>query len=251
MIKLYDYYKRNISDDNYYFFNFNNAIEEYFIFNNDYAVYDEKEAISRFKVLLYPANSYSESDCIEFILISFFLNNNGYYIELFPNFLERPTNVNKFSLDIRNYILAKDGRTNGTVTWAERKMTTNSMKFLKKENSIINISDNLNELFKTISNRNADYMSMSNDEKLAEINNVIENLLKEKDKWNSIDYQIEAFDFIKEEDVIKFRKLVHCFRHGSEDAVEERKEFTDRQKLFLINYGTTLCELIYSNIKKK
>jgi len=85
---------------------------------------------------------------------------------------------------------------------------------------------------------------MTNNEKLAEINNVIENILKVKDKWGTIDYQSETFGFLSDDVIIKYRNLIHCFRHGAEKAIEERNNFTEQQKEFLINYGMTICDVI-------
>lgn len=194
MICIYDYYSKNIEQNSFYYFTFNNDIESYFIFNDDYKYFDEKELINRFRVLTYPANDYSEDENMEFILICFYLNNQGYYIEQFPNFLERPTNVGSFSLEMREYILSQ-GNSNGVVPWVERRFLSNSLVFVKNDIPNISITEDLNELFKKISNRNADFIIMTNNEKLEEINNVIENILKINDKWKEIDYSTESFDF--------------------------------------------------------
>lgn len=250
MICIYDYYSKNIKEDSFYYFTFNNDIESYFIFNDDYKYFDEKELINRFRLLTYPANDYSEDENMEFILICFYLNNQGYYIEQFPNFLERPTNVGSFSLEMREYILSQ-GNSNGVVPWAERRLLSNSLIFSRNDIPNISITEDLNELFKKISNRNADFIAMTNNEKLGEINNVIENILKINEKWEDIDYQTESFDFLSNDIVMQYRKLIHCFRHGAENSIEERNNFTDQQKDFLINYGITICELVLNVIKNK
>lgn len=250
MINTYEYYQKNINQNSFYYFTFNNDIETYFVFNEDFKYYDEKELINRFKVLTYPSNDYPEPVNMEFIMICFYLNNENYYIEQFPNFLERPTNVVDFSLEIREYILAQ-GNSPGEVAWATRRNVANNLKFSKKDNTNIKVSDNLNQLFKKISNRNADFILMSEDEKLEEINNVIENILKINNKWADIDYKNESFDFISNDSVIKYRKLIHCFRHGSEDSIKEREKISKNQKEFLINYGITICELLLNAIRNK
>lgn len=183
MINLYEYYSKNIIDESYYHYTFNVEIETYFAFNDDLKYFDEEELKTRFKELTYPVNKYIETKCIEFIMICFYLNNNGYYIDLFPNFLERPTSVDGFSISIREYIRAQDCTYSGTVTCAGRRGLANSLKFLKKENSLITVSEDLNNVFKKISNRNTEYVNMNSNEKLSEINNVIENILKVNNKW--------------------------------------------------------------------
>lgn len=250
MICIYDYYRKNIKEDSFYYFTFNSDIESYFIFNDDYKYFDEKQLINRFRLLTYPKTDYSENENMEFILICFYLNNQGYYIEQFPNFLERPTNVESFSLEMREYILSYENN-NGVVSWAKRRLLSNSLIFNRNDISNISITEDLNELFKKISNRNADFIAMTNNEKLGEINNVIENILKINDKWKDIDYQIETFGFLSNDIVMQYRKLIHCFRHGTENSIEERNTFTDQQKDFLINYGITICELVLNVIKNK
>lgn len=249
MIGIYDYYTKYIKENSFYHYTFHNDIELYFTFNEEFKYFNEEAIISRFRILTYPSNDYSESESIEFIMLCFYLHNEGYYIDLFPNFLNRPTNVRDFSLEIREYILEQGASHGGTVTWATRRNVSNSIKFLKQDITLVKVSEDLNKLFKKISNRNADFLAMSSDEKLAEINNVIENILKVKDKWKIIDYQSETLGFLSDSIIIEYRNLVHCFRHGAEKAIEERNSFTDKQKEFLINYGTTICEVIFNSIK--
>ncbi|MEG1149900.1 MAG: hypothetical protein RSE17_01260 [Bacilli bacterium] len=251
MINLYEYYSKNIIDESYYHYTFNVEIETYFAFNDDLKYFDEEELKTRFKELTYPVNKYIETKCIEFIMICFYLNNNGYYIDLFPNFLERPTSVDGFSISIREYIRAQDCTYSGTVTCAGRRGLANSLKFLKKENSLITVSEDLNNVFKKISNRNTEYVNMNSNEKLSEINNVIENILKVNNKWETIDYKTKTFDFLSDTTITKYRNITNCFRHGSGNSIEEKNSFTEEQKKFLINYGTTICEVIYDSINSK
>ena len=41
-------------------------------------------------------------------------------------------------------------------------------------------------------------------------------------------------------------KFVRIFRHSSNNALEERKQFSDEEKEFIIDYGITSIKLIYS-----
>lgn len=93
---------------------------------------------------------------------------------------------------------------------------------------------------------------MSNDEKLMEICNAIENLLKisnVNNGWLELDYQNLTFGILSDKDVTTYRKLIQCFRHSSEEAILERKSFSEEQKKFLINYGITICETIHRKTK--
>ena len=110
-------------------------------------------------------------------------------------------------------------------------------------------SDTLKE--QSLSSKVKEIQSDENYAKLEEINNVIENILKINNKWADIDYKNESFDFISNDSVIKYRKLIHCFRHGSEDSIKEREKISKNQKEFLINYGITICELLLNAIRNK
>lgn len=212
MMNTYEYYQKNINRNSFYYFTFNSDIKTYFVFNEGFKYYDEKELINRFKVLIHTSNDYLGSVNMEFIMICFYLDNENYYIEQFPNFLERPTNVVDFSLEIEKYILAR-GNSSGGVTLSTRRNVVNNLKFSKKDNVNIKVSDGLNELFKKISNRNV--------------------------------------DFIANDLVIEYRKIIHCFRHDSENSIKEREKISRNQKEFLINYGITICELLLNVIRNK
>ena len=84
-------------------------------------------------------------------------------------------------------------------------------------------------MFMEISTRNARFENMTIDEKIKEIANLIENLL-----------------YVDDEIIKKYRKQIQCFRHSSNNALEERKQFSDEEKEFIIDYGITIIKLIYS-----
>lgn len=112
-----------------------------------------------------------------------------------------------------------------------------------------NISEEIDDLFQAISTRQASFEIMSLDEKLKEIGNLIENLLKKNGKYIKVNFSEITLGFIDENDIRNLRKKVHCFRHSSNDSLEERKKYTKTQKLFMVEYGITICNLIYSYLK--
>ena len=103
--------------------------------------------------------------------------------------------------------------------------------------------------FIDISNRHASFNNMSTDEKLAEIANLIENLLKKNGKFAALDYSAICFDYISNDTVTRYRKKMQCFRHSTEDAISERKSFSEEQKRFLVDYGLTIVKAIHSLLK--
>ena len=53
-------------------------------------------------------------------------------------------------------------------------------------------------------------------------------------------------EYVDDEIIKKYRKQIQCFRHSSNNALEERKQFSDEEKEFIIDYGITIIKLIYS-----
>lgn len=106
-------------------------------------------------------------------------------------------------------------------------------------------------LFKRISTREASFTDMSLNERLKEIVNLLELLLKkENNKYrNDINVEFISSGFVKEDSVIKLRKKLHCFRHSSVNSLRERQEFSILQKEFLVDYGILICSYIYREIK--
>lgn len=122
------------------------------------------------------------------------------------------------------------------------------MTFELKPNHI-DIDNNINNKFIAISNRQASFNNMSTDEKLSEIANLIEYLLKKDGKFITLDYSVICFEYISSEIVTSFRKKMQCFRHASDEAISERKSYTEEQKDFLIDYGLTIIKAIHSLLK--
>ena len=87
---------------------------------------------------------------------------------------------------------------------------------------------------------------MSTDEKLAEIANLIENLLKKNGKYTIPDYSAVCFGFITDTMITDYRKKMHCFRHSAEESILERKSYSEEQKLFFVDYGLTIIKVIHT-----
>ncbi|MBU3105141.1 hypothetical protein [Clostridium gasigenes] len=109
--------------------------------------------------------------------------------------------------------------------------------------------EELDKLIQKISTRNAQFSEMALDEKLKEIGNVIENLLKDGKKFITLDYNDISLGFIEEVDVKGLRKKVQCFRHSSKDSIDERKTYTEKQKQFMVEFGVVISNLIFNELK--
>lgn len=126
------------------------------------------------------------------------------------------------------------------------------MEELKSENcGQIVVEEEVDELMQKISTRNAQFYQMAIDEKLKEIGNLIEFLLKRGKKFITLDYEKITLGLISEDDIKGLRKKVQCFRHSSQESLEERNTYTEKQKQFMIEYGIIICNLIYNEVKGK
>ena len=91
---------------------------------------------------------------------------------------------------------------------------------------------------------------MSTDEKLAEIANLIESLLKKNGKFLTPDYSTICFDYIYDDVVTSYRKKIHSFRYATDDATAEKNNYLKELKSFFLDYGLIIIvKGIYSLLK--
>ena len=265
MVNLVDYYKDNIKKDDYYYRFYNDLITipekteqemlesfgvcEKYKDNAEFNIYDIKDAIEKFKDLCDPdidmsANKINHKS---FYFLSYYLKNNGYYIEEFPHILDRPPmDPIRFTInDIRNKAFELQLNIGNTVKYQTRRQIIRNFHFSKK-NENIEISDDINILFEKISLRNAKFEDMTADEKLCDICNLIENMLSENKQFDAIDYDKIGLGYIDNEIVKRYRKQIQCFRHASEESLNERKKYSENQKNFLIDYGIVIIKTIHA-----
>ena len=113
----------------------------------------------------------------------------------------------------------------------------------------IEVSDSINKKFIEISTRQASFNCMHTDEKIAEIANLIENMLKQDGKFITPEYEKVCCGFIDDTIVKNYRKQMQCFRHCTDEAIAERKTYSEEQKAFLVDYGLTIVKAIHELIK--
>lgn len=89
--------------------------------------------------------------------------------------------------EIRTRLIADGKESNGTEGYAIRRTFVGSFTF-KQKNQYIDFGKELEAKFRRISTRDAEFQAMSRDEKLAEIVNLIENLLRKDDKYLKLNY---------------------------------------------------------------
>ena len=268
MINLFRYYEDNVRENEYYyrFYNdivtiphniYQSLIDSFGVFSSeeyeDFNFYDIDEVIEKFKYLCQPdVDVTTDINKRMFYYVCYFLYKNGYTIKQFPQLLSRPP-VNPFDFtyrQIRSKLVSMDKqRPNGEVPYKERRIFIEQLIFESK--STIKLEEDLDTLFIKISTRNASFEEMAIDEKLKEIANLIEFMLYDKDRkeYKTLDYNKIAFNYIDDNIVKNFRKKIQCFRHASENAIRERKDFSEEQKFFLIDYGIVVIKVIHQIIK--
>lgn len=248
MIDLWDFYiKDSLSKKLGIYVKYSDLINECGGCREDYTtfnIYDDEDAIQSFKRLIQPRNIIFKDEEIEFILLSYYLYKNDYIIKEFPNQLLRPKNLELFCEEVRKKTRETYGANNlGNITWENRRKVIDNLTFTKKDNTLV--KSDINEIFKNISTRNTTFQNMEVDEKLQAICNAIENMLKINGSFITLDYNSYSLGYITDDIVKSFRKKTQCFRHADEQSIKERKSFTDIEKEFCINFGLTICNLIY------
>ena len=258
---LREFYFQNIKEDEYHYRFMNsikNANKTYNVFTGyeeigdvDFEVYDTEEAIMKFKELCQPEVSFGDSEKKNwFYLITYYLHKIGYEIKEFPRLLARPPiEPSDFTYgEIRSRIVAQGDVHDGIVRYATRRVFVANLTFELKSNHI-EITESINRKFIEISNRHSSFNNMSTDEKLAEIANLIENMLKQDGNFIFIDYSAVCFEYIDEDTVKKYRRKLQCFRHSSQASIEERALYSDEQKSFLVDYGLVIIKAIHSVLR--
>lgn len=258
-IDLMDFFINNVTKNDYHynFYDFVKNINNTYnpitdemekTDNYEFYVYDSEEAITYFKELCMPrSNGFSDQEKCWFYLITFYLYSNGYEIKEFPRILARPpVEPMEFTYgEIRNKLISLGEHDNGTVRFATRRKYVSEFTFEIKSTNI-RINDTINKKFIEISTRQASFDSMSTDEKLAEIINLIENMLKKDGKYAELDYKIVCCEFITNDQIKKYKNAMQCFRHCTDESILERKKYTEKQKDFLIDYGLTIVKAIHA-----
>lgn len=217
-----------------------------------YEVYDTEEAITKFRELCQPEESFgSEDKKCWFYLVTYYLHKSGYVIKEFPRLLARPpVDPTDFSCrEIRDRIIEQGDDDDGTVRYATRRQYVAHLTF-DRQPGYVDIDESINQKFIEISTRQASFDNMSTDEKLAEIANLVENLLKKDGSFITPDYPAICFDFISDDKVKEYRRMIQCYRHATEVALEERTCHSAEQKDFLIDYGLTIVKAIHSLLEE-
>jgi hypothetical protein len=214
-----------------------------------YVLSDAREIVETFKTMCKPPEtSYTQHEA-HFILICFWLYKNGYSLAEFPNLLSRPVSLYEFGYeDIRKYLMKRDGYP-GKVSWQDRRDLCDALN-LKSNGKFQAVPDEVDDTIRIISTRGADFDSMELDEKLSTLNNLLENLLKSNGKFISLDYKSIFFGYFTENQVIDFRKKTHCFRHGDQQAIQDRKKYSKKEKELMIDLGIFIAIHIHRYTNK-
>lgn len=220
------------------------------IHDEQFVYIDRQELVDRFRAICKPPEMEYENNNNEFLLLCFWLNKNGYIIKEFPNLLSRPSSLNGFAYnDIRKYIQKERGD-NGSVQWQARRDLCDSLTITTNTKFQL-LPDEVEEKIQLISTRGAEFDSMTVDEQLQNLNNLMENLLKPNSKGSYlvINYDEVFFGFISEEDVKTYRKRTQPFRHATEDTLKERASISESEKKLLAELGVFIAVHLYKYLE--
>ena len=249
MINLVKYYIDHIESDGYYNGKFGLNIINDINDSEIVDVFDAKDAFSLLKDLSEPYNEEDKSKNALFILVCFYLHHNGYSISIFPDALSRPVSRYNFSYkEIRNQVIREKPGFACAVPWDARRSLIGELKLIQRDNTA-SLHNSAKDLIRSISTGDRLFAEMSQDEKLENISNSIEYLLKKNNKFKSIDKN-SSFGLIGNDEVKAYRNVLNCFRHAHEDALKERSKYSIQQKDYLINYGITIINALDSKTIK-
>ena len=192
-------------------------------------------------------SDYWDSDFEEYQVIMPWLKKNDYYIEEFPNVIQNQVDLKTLGYDmIRNKVQFNSETSAGSVAWEQRRQLIDSLT-IKKRNDFpaFSIQTSVKEIIREVSIGKGELHTLELDEQLVLLSNTIEYLLKEKSGFKEISSEI-FYDFLDEEEVKKFRKDTHAFRHGNSEAIGERKSWSDSKKIFYVRLGIIIITNIYN-----
>ncbi len=196
---------------------------------------DDKQVINEWKSCLYPSSislvSEIEFEKAKYYLLSYYLWSEGYYIKEFPFELESTSGLTNFADRVLYDETARQhGRdAKGNVKWKHRRLLIDSLTVIKKD-TIITIEKQVDELIKNISTRSAKFEHMTTDEKLENIRNAYDHLIRLYGGFDKIDYHKIFMSFIEDSNLKDFSKRLHAFRHADASALAERAVYTDQEK---------------------
>jgi hypothetical protein len=227
---------------------------EYFRYSNEYE--NDDLLINRFKDLVSPDYEKEyENYQYEFDDICKKLKSKNYYIHdagvVFFDFSKM--GLRQFAYTkIRDFLISRDNIL-GSVPWKLRRDFINfQMSIVKKNNfmkdSIVKELNQINFMTPDINNY---------DQTLTDICNYIEYKLKSRkntfidvEKENKYRHYTIINEFLGNEDIIKYRKQIQCFRHHSKGEIEKRDKLSAVEKELLISYGHTICLLVNNTVNE-
>lgn len=216
---------------------------------------DVVELFSAFQQTLKPKynnkpkfEDFTYEDREEYTVLLKWLKTNDYYIDLFPNVIQKQQPFKNFAYDeIRAYIRKQKGLNAGdSIKWADRIELIDSLKLLKKDDDLFRFEKSLEEIIKEVSNGNFD--NKNEYDQLATLCNCVEYFLKnEKSKFNRID-SVMFYGYLDNEDLQRFRKETQIFRHASKNDIYQRKQWSKNKKQFYIRLGVNIITILYKNL---
>lgn len=248
MIDLQKFYQNNSSG---YYLRFKPTLCR----ETSYQLYDPVEIIKEFRDICKPTMSMNEMEKYEnfnsrFLLLCFWLHKNGFTIKEFPNLLSRPSSLREFAYDDIRQFLQKRNNYSDKIPWSDRRELLDNIE-ISSDKKFQSIPDPIEKKIRIISTRAADFDSMTIEERLVLLSGLIENLLKKNEKHISLDYDKIFFGYLSEDDVVNFRKTIHCFRHGTDEMLQKRKAIGLQEKELLSDIGVFMAIHIYRYISSK
>lgn len=229
---------------------------EMIISDFDFILRSESEILEEWKKCLDPnVVDIKENihNTVIFGVTSFWLYCNNYIIEQYPIFLkewQKPSELTLRDLKIDTANLyGYNGQANG-VAWNDRRKYIKDLSIIKKNNSHLPVSSDIESILHSVSSSNTEFQNMSLNEKLRTIRDSMENIAKVDGKYVEIPYDEITLGMISKIEVKEFSSLLQNFRHGDKDMIRKRDSLSNSQKLFMVDFGLLLINLSYVYLTK-
>ncbi|WP_426366706.1 hypothetical protein [Mammaliicoccus lentus] len=178
------------------------------------------------------------------------LLNNDYYIKQFPNVIKKQTSLKRFACDEIKAKIRKNKNysSEDSIPWVDRRELIKELEIIKKNSdTFFEVEEDLNTTINKIANGRGGLEHQTIDDQLGTLNNCIEYLLKEEGKFKNISASV-FYGFFDNNDIMKYRKDTHIFRHASNEALEEKSKWSNEKKQFYIRLGIIIITAIYNDM---
>ncbi len=252
-------FEKNLEEQHWRFLRNLNKFPLNLIFWDNSNMINEKININRFEDMFEnivspdnESNYKNEDENIKWDRLCRYLRENNYCLyydgNIIFDFSEQKMGLYSFAYNqIRNWVkkYIYNGEYSDKVEWKDRRAFISKLKLETKVN--VTPPNELLEIFNSIS---FDTKHENINSNLLGIANAIEFLLKEGNKFMSLNFNETESKFIDNNKIKELRKKLQCFRHATQEMIKEREEMTDDERKFYLYLGYAYLTIIKKHLNE-